>query len=148
MLTQYSNVERGVVFIGIFDFEEGHRRKAFKISTKKKEWNKAAGRSELDFKSTSKCRNCRTRLTWGSGKYDFDHKDNNPANNSQRNCYLVCKNCHGGATKIGRRKVSTFGFVDEYETFKKRVSYKKKPKKKKKTKRRRKTEGFGIFEWS
>ncbi len=32
-------------------------RKPFKISTKKKEWNKSAGRNESDYKSTSKCRN-------------------------------------------------------------------------------------------
>jgi len=63
---------------------------------------------------------------WGDRTYNFDHKDNNPANNSQRNCYLVCRICHGKATKIEKRAIrGIFGEVEGYETIKRKVSYKK-----------------------
>lgn len=129
--------------------EKLSKRQPFKISTKKKEWNKAAGRSEGDFKKTSKCRvySCRRVLVWGSGAYDFDHKDNNPANNSQRNCWLVCKNCHGKHTKLGKKRVTTF-IGTTYKTYKKKVGYKKttKPKpKRRKGKRKRRSNGYNQF---
>ena len=55
-----------------------------------------------------------------------DHKDNNPRNNSQKNCYLVCRNCHGKATKIEKRAVrDMFGGIAGYKTIKRKVSYKK-----------------------
>lgn len=113
-------------------------RKPFKISTKKKEWNKAAGRDETDFKTTSKCRNCKRKLIWGSGTYDFDHKDNNPTNASQKNCYLVCKVCHGKHTVIKKRKVKNqFGYPTGYQTVKVKKGYKKKITKKRKRKRKK-----------
>ena len=111
------------------------RRKPFRLSTKKIEWMKAAGRDPEEytehkkFYKTSKCRKCGRRLTWGDGSYDFDHKDNNSANNRQSNCYLVCKVCHGKATKI--KKVKTTGLLSSgYKTIKLKTSYKK-PKTKK-----------------
>jgi hypothetical protein len=125
------------------------RRKPFKVSTKKKEWNKAAGRAENDFKTTSKCRKCKRKLIWGSRAYDFDHKDNVATNVSQRNCYLVCKVCHGKATVIKKvKRVDTLtGLKLGHITIKKKVGYKKSTKKKptKKRKRRKKRRSpFGI----
>jgi len=116
--------------MGIFD--TGKQRKAFNIATKKREWSSAAGPGHLDAymlkKQTppiSRCRECPTKLRWGEGGYNFDHRDNNPANNSQRNCYLVCSNCHSKATKI--RKVKAKGFLGQpvIKTQKIKVSYKK-----------------------
>jgi hypothetical protein len=107
-------------------------RRPFKKSTKKIEWMLAAGRNPYGkFCKTSKCRNpkCRLKqkLTWGDGSYDFDHRDNNSANNKQENCYLVCKICHGKATKLAKRPVrgGWFGEIIGYETVKKKVGYKK-----------------------
>jgi hypothetical protein len=79
----------------------------------------------------SQCRVCKRPLTWGSRTYDFDHKDNNSANNSQTNCYLVCKNCHGGATKtkVVREYNPYTGEVVSYKTIKLKVGYKKNPRK-------------------
>ncbi|MFC1848114.1 hypothetical protein ACFLXV_02230, partial [Chloroflexota bacterium] len=114
-------------------FGDEKRRKNFTMTTKKIEWLKAAGRDpEGKFYQTSQCRNpkCKVKLTWGDGRYNFDHKDNNSANNRQSNCYLVCRNCHGAATKIAKQKVIEpfLGTVIGYKTIKKKVSYKK-PKK-------------------
>lgn len=124
------------------------KRKPFKTSTKKNEWDKSAGRSEGDFKTTSYCRKCGIKLIWKGGGYDFDHKDNNPANNSQRNCYLVCKTCHGKHTKVGKRKVKNImGVTVSYQTIKKKVGYKKQTRQKHKpTKKKRQPRGldFGI----
>jgi hypothetical protein len=78
------------------------------------------------FVKTSKCRNCGLTLKWGDRTYDFDHKDNNPANNSQNNCYLVCKICHGKHTRIEKRAVrGWFGEAVGYKTVKRKVGYKK-----------------------
>ena len=125
-------------------------RKAFAITTKKIEWMLAAGRDPEEytehgkFFKTSYCRvkSCRRKLTWGDRSYDFDHKDNNPANNRQSNCFLVCKSCHGKATKLEKQKVrGLLGGVIGHKTIKRKVSYKK-PKstvtKKKTTARRTK----------
>lgn len=120
----------------------GSRRKGrnpFKVSTKKKEWNKAAGRAETEFKTTSKCRNCKCHLIWRGGAYDFDHKDNNNANNSQRNCYLVCKVCHGKHTKIGKKRVYFMGMPAGHKTIKKKVGYKKSTLSKRKPRPKRKS---------
>ena len=114
------------------------------MKTKKIEWMIASGRKVYDksgrlgFAKTSRCRECKRTLTWGDRTYDFDHKDNNPANNSQPNCYLVCKVCHGKHTVVKKRKIKGFfGETIGHKTIKKKVGYKK-PKKKpttKKTKR-------------
>ena len=78
-------------------------------------------------------------MTWGDGSYAFDHKDNNPANNSLSNCYLVCRVCHGKATKIKKRRIfGPFGQVD-YETIKVKLRYKKPKKSSQKKRRIRKT---------
>jgi len=85
-----------------------------------------------------KCRACRKPLK--AGAYDFDHKDNNPANNSQNNCWVVCKNCHGKHTVTARRKVrdSLLGTVVGYKTVKKKVGYKKTTRKKTRKRKQRK----------
>lgn len=124
-------------------------RKAFKTSTKKKEWNKSAGRSEDDFTTVSKCRHCRRRLAWGDRSYEFDHKDNNNSNNSQRNCYLVCRVCHGRATVVKKKKVRDrfTGMTTGHKTIKRKVGYKKTRKRKstrKKSKRRKPSNPFEI----
>jgi len=84
------------------------RRKAFKTSTKKKEWMKAGGHNPDNWKTgfikTSKCRHCHRVLHWGDRSYEFDHKDNNSANNGQKNCYLVCAICHRQATVIKTKR--------------------------------------------
>ncbi len=121
------------------------KRKPFSIKTKKIEWMRAGGHDSYEyiahrkFVKTSKCRNptCRRTLIWGDGSYDFDHKDNNPANNSQKNCWLVCKSCHGKHTKIGIRKErDALGFI-RYKTIKKKIGYKKSRRKYKPRKRRK-----------
>jgi hypothetical protein len=119
-------------------------RRPFGIVTKRIEWFSVGGESGKkalvkyvkDQKAParmprSKCRACKRPLTWGSGTYDFDHKDNNSANNSQSNCYLVCKICHGKATKVRvvREYDPWFGSVVGYRTQKLKVGYKKTTKK-------------------
>jgi len=123
-------------------FEEEKRRKPFSTKTKKIEWMIASGRKVYDksgklrFVKTSKCRVCKRPLTWGDRTYAFDHKDNNPGNSSQTNCYLVCRNCHGKHTMIKKRRITgIFGETVGYKTIKKKVGYKK-PKKKPKTTKR------------
>jgi hypothetical protein len=116
----------------IFGYEPPARRN-FTITTKRIEWMDAAGKNigqflrDKKFVKTSYCRKCRTKLTWGDGSYNFDHKDNNSKNNSQKNCYLVCRNCHGKATKIDKIAVrgGLFGEITDYKTIKRKVSYKK-----------------------
>jgi hypothetical protein len=126
----------------------------FSIVTKRIEWLKAAGtdnakRVLLKYAGDgkvpakmprSKCRVCKIPLTWGSGTYNFDHKDNNSANTSQKNCFLVCRNCHGKATKIRvvREREPWFGSVIGYRTQKLKVGYKKTTKKPAKKTARRK----------
>jgi len=123
-------------------WEKEKKRKPFSIKTKKIEWMLADGRNPYDksgrlyFVKTSKCRVCGTPLRWGERTYDFDHKDNNPANNNQTNCYLVCKVCHGKHTIIKKRRITgLFGETVGYRTIKKKTGYKKLKKKPKKTKR-------------
>ena len=117
----------------------------FSVVTKRVEWLKAAGtdnakRVLLKYAGDgkvparmprSKCRVCKIPLTWGSGTYNFDHKDNNSANISQKNCFLVCRNCHGKATKIRvvREREPWFGSVVGYRIQKLKVGYKKTAKK-------------------
>jgi len=117
----------------------------FSVVTKRAEWLKAAGtdnakRVLLKYAGDgkvparmprSKCRVCKIPLTWGSGTYNFDHKDNNSANISQKNCFLVCRNCHGKATKIRvvREREPWFGSVVGYRIQKLKVGYKKTAKK-------------------
>jgi len=116
---------------GLFDSPKC--REPFRVSTKKIEWMKAAGRDPKEytehrkFYKTSYCRNCKAKLIWGDGIYTFDHFDNNPANNRQSNCYLVCRNCHGKATKIEKRKIKEpfLGMVVGHKTIKRKVGYKK-----------------------
>ena len=113
----------------------------FSIVTRRIEWLKAAGtdnakRVLLKYLADgkvparmprSRCRVCKTTLTWGSGTYNFDHKDNNSANTSQKNCFLVCRNCHGHATKtkMVRERHAWTGEVIGYRPIKLKVGYKK-----------------------
>jgi hypothetical protein len=121
-------------------FSEEKTRKPFSIKTKKIEWALATGRNpydksgKLNFVRTSKCRVCKRPLMWGDRTYNFDHRDNNPANNSQTNCYLICKVCHGKNTVVKKRKIKGFlGQTVGHETIKKKVGHKKPRKKAKKT---------------
>jgi len=124
-------------------FSPKKKRKPFKTSTKKMEWMSAAGKDPLqwrmNFVKTSKCRQCGKTLNWGDGTYTFDHKDNNPANNSQSNCYLVCRICHGKVTVVKKRKIKDplFGITLGHKTIKKKVGYKKPRKKPAGRKRKR-----------
>jgi hypothetical protein len=126
---------------------ESPKRKNFTIMQKKIEWMDAGGknvaeylRSSAKFVKTSKCRKCKIKLIWGDRSYEFDHRDNKSSNNSQKNCYLVCRNCHGKATKTDKRAVrDMFGGISGYQTIKKELSYKKpkvSPTKKKVTKKK------------
>ena len=126
-------------------WDEEKQRRDFSIVTKRIEWLSAAKADSAkrvlkkyieDGKvpsriPRSKCRECKRNLTWGDGTYNFDHYDNNSANNSQRNCYLVCRNCHGGATRtrLVRELDPWLGTVIGYVTQKLKVGYKKKPRK-------------------
>ncbi len=120
----------------------GNGRKPFAIRTKRIEWLKAVGEKgkkpllqyladgKIPKLTTSNCRVCKRTLTWGDGTYDFDHKDNNKANNSQNNCYLVCKVCHGKHTKTKVVKERGFlGAVVGHKTIKLKIGYKKVAKK-------------------
>ena len=119
-------------------------RKPFGIKTKRIEWLEAAGDSGKEIllqyladgkvparMSRSKCRKCKRILTWGDRSYDFDHFDNKAANNSQRNCYLVCKICHGKATKtrVVKERDPFAGWVIGHKIQKLKVGYKKVAKK-------------------
>lgn len=113
-------------------FVEPKRRKPFRLSTKKIEWMIAAGRDPKEytekgkFYKTSYCRKCGTKLTWGDGSYNFDHKNNKSYDNSQGNCYLVCRNCHGKATRTKTVKVrDVFGIPVGVKKLKLKVGYKK-----------------------
>jgi len=124
-----------------------NNRKAFKVSTKKKEWNKAAGRDEEDFNTASYCHVCKRRLSWGDRSYEFDHKDNNNSNNSQKNCYLVCRVCHGKATVVKKKKVKDrfTGWTTGHKTIKKKVGYKKQKRKaKKKSSKKKPSNPFSL----
>ena len=126
-------------------FSQKKKRKPFKTSTRKMEWMSAAGKDPLQWRThfvkTSKCRACRRTLVWGDRTYSFDHKDNNPANNSQSNCYLVCRNCHGKATVIKKRKIKDpiLGMTMGHKTIKRKVGYKKPKKKQTRTSKRKKS---------
>jgi hypothetical protein len=135
----------------IFDYNsfypKKNKRKPFKISTKKMEWNRSADRDVLRFASTSKCRKCHRPLKWGDRSYEFDHKNNKEWDNRLENCWLVCRICHGKATRIGKRRITGFmGTTIGYKTIKKKVGYKKVRAKKHKRKHRKKREynQYGI----
>ena len=130
-----------LAIVDIFGF--GKERKEFGIRTKRIEWLKAAGkRGELILLKyladgrvpktmpPSQCRKCKRSLKWGSGTYNHDHKNNDSTNNSQSNCYLVCRNCHGEATKTKVIRTRDFmGEVVGHKTIKLKVGYKKPIKK-------------------
>jgi hypothetical protein len=139
------------VNVGLPNYQKKKRRKPFSIRVKKIEWMKAGGHDPYDyitnhkFVKTSRCRKCKRLLAWKDGSYDFDHKDNNPANSSQRNCWLVCKSCHGKATRIGVKKErDIFGNI-RYKTIKRKVGYKKSRKKQKRRKRKKKAHPKGAY---
>jgi len=124
-------------------WEKQKQRKPFSIKTKRIEWLTAAGEGGKNILleylrdrkiptqlPTSKCRVCKRILTWKDGTYDFDHRDNNQANNSQSNCHLVCKICHGKYTKTKRiKEKNIFGEVIGHKTIKLKSGYKKVAKK-------------------
>ena len=127
--------------VGGREKNQNMNRVEFSIVTKRIEWLKAAGTDNAktallkclaDNKvparmPRSRCRVCKTALVWGGGTYNFDHRDNNSANATQRNCFLVCRNCHGKATKtrVVREYEPFLGSVVGYKTQKLKVGYKK-----------------------
>jgi len=127
----------------LLSIKKRNKRKNFKISTRKMEWLSAGGKDPLKWKTNfsriSYCRRpkCKRKLTWGDRSYEFDHKDNINSNNSQRNCYLVCKICHSKATVIKKKKVrdKLTGMTTGYKTIKMKTGYKK-PLKRKVTKKK------------
>ena len=126
------------------------RRKSFKTSTTKRVWMKARGSDPDKWRSafikTSYCMapRCKKKLLWEVKTYDFDHKDNNNSRNSEKNCFLVCLDCHRKHTKYGtRRNSAIFGGIYR---IKKKVGYKK-PKKKKTTKKKVRKKDIYPFEW-
>jgi len=109
-------------------FGAERKRKNFTTRTKKEEWRLSA--RTVTFTKKSKCRKCKRQLTWGDRTYEFDHKDNNPKNNSQKNCFLVCRICHAKATRFGTRREKGFlGETIAIKRTKKKVGYKKSRKK-------------------
>ncbi len=141
-----------------YDFITGKKikkRKAFKISTKKIEWERAG----------SKCRECRMALKWGSGRYEFHHKNGNEADINQKNCWLICKNCHGeitkkqvkrvktrdmlgySKTKVVKRKVRTKAMKKVSRKLKKSTTGTKKKITKKKKKKKQDPFGLGRFDF-
>lgn len=90
---------------------------------RRKNFGAAIKRAAL-IKSKGKCMNCRQPLDARATEYD--HKDNNSANNSEDNCFVVCSNCHRKHTVITKRAVKGwFGDVVGYKTIKRKVGYKK-----------------------
>jgi hypothetical protein len=125
--------------------DESTQRREFTIKTKRVDWLTAAGTHQAKTllqnylaygkvppkMPRSRCRVCGEPLTWGDGTYNFDHYDNNSANCSQRNCFLVCRNDHGKATrtKLITRYNPFTGEPDYLETIKLKAGYKKTPRK-------------------
>ncbi len=110
--------------------------------TLRKNFSSADKRDAL-IRSKGRCMCCHNELH--SRSTEYDHKDNNPANNNPKNCFVVCSNCHRENTVITKKKVK--GFLGEtigYKTIKKKVGYKAKSRKKTKKKRKR-TSSSGFF---
>lgn len=114
-------------------YPEPKKRKPFSTSTKKREWMRAGNRDPFGkFVKISRCRVCKIPLRWGDRNYEFDHKNNDSSDNSQKNCFLVCLKHHRRATKIKKIKIrdrwtrATLG----HKTIKLKVGYKKSRKKK------------------
>lgn len=125
-------------------YNEGRRlmglkkgRKNFSSPTKKRVWMRAGGHNPNDWKKatkyTSKCMSseCKHKqmiLRWGDKTYDWDHYDNNHANNAESNCYLVHTFCHRKATQFGSRTKTAYGLTIGKERTKLKASYKAKLK--------------------
>lgn len=129
-------------------------RKPFKTSTKKRVWMKAGGHNpdnwRTGFIKTTRCMNphCKKVLKWDEHLYEFDHRDNNHANISEKNCYVVCLECHKKHTKIKKILIrGAIPLLDTHKTIKLKVGYKKQKIKKqhKKTRRTRRQRGFMDF---
>ncbi len=90
-----------------------------------------------------KCKRCGKKLTRCRGRpfgviCDFDHRDNNPANNHLKNCGVLCPECHRKVTVLGKRATyNMIGVRTGYKTIKKKVGYKKQHQGKKKRAHRR-----------
>src|SRR3989344_648754 len=99
-------------------FKEKKQRRNFKDSIKKRVWMKCGNHDpekyKIKFIKTSYCMNKkhRKKLNWDK-KYQFqwDHIDNNPSNDKEKNCGLLCNDCHRKFTKFGNRKIKWMGIV-------------------------------------
>jgi hypothetical protein len=129
-------------------------RRNFKTSIRKRVWMRAGGHDpdkwRTGFIKTSRCMGlrCKKVLKWDEHHYQFDHRDNNHANISEKNCGLLCLECHKDYTKLKsvRVKHPFLPMLDGHKTIKLKVGYKKQRKKKhKKTRRTRKPKSFMDF---
>ena len=58
---------------------------------KRKEFSKAVQTIELE-RAKFKCRKCKKKLEYPC--FEFNHKDDDNSNNSQKNCQVLCLCCH------------------------------------------------------
>lgn len=94
--------------------------------SKRKNFSPATQKAAL-LKSHEKCMNCKEKLD--PRATELDHKNNNPSDNSLKNCFVVCSNCHRKHTVITKEKVKDgWGNVVGYKTVKHKVGYKKEKK--------------------
>ena len=70
------------------------KRRAFSRKIRKEELRKAK----------YKCRDCKKRLDFKNKLYHFNHKRNN-WDNSQKNCEVLCLNCHWKKTRKQLKKI-------------------------------------------
>jgi hypothetical protein len=86
-------------------FKEGSSRKEFSDETVENAWNEADGR----------CEKCDKELVWenrgrenGRGCWEAHHKDGNSENNKEKNCRILCWECH--KKTFGEDKKNTIVF--------------------------------------
>jgi hypothetical protein len=108
-------------------------RRPFSTQTKKRVWMKAGNHNpenwRVGFVKTSYCMSprCRKKLSWDKKyEFEFDHKNNDSSNNSEKNCFIVCNDCHKKHTQFGSRaEYNAVGMYIGKRRFKKKVGYKK-----------------------